>query len=55
MLLLVVLSLALGDEFNNEPIAFTIESFMLFAFGISWLVKGETIFRDKMPTVSAHP
>lgn len=55
MLLLVVLSLALGDEFNNEPIAFFIESFMLFAFGISWLVKGETIFRDKMPTVSVHP
>jgi hypothetical protein len=55
MLLLVVLVIMLGQEtFNSEPIAFTIESFMLFAFGISWLVKGETIFRDKVNTTTSN-
>jgi hypothetical protein len=49
ILFLVVLRLALGEpKFDSVPIAFCIESLMLFAFGISWLVKGETIFRDKL-------
>jgi hypothetical protein len=53
MLILVVLRIILGkDIFESEPIAFTIESFMLFSFGISWLVKGETILKDKMVNTS---
>jgi hypothetical protein len=31
---------------NNTPFIFTLESLMLLAFGISWLVKGETILKD---------
>jgi cytochrome bd-type quinol oxidase subunit 2 len=55
MLLLVVLGIILGHEtLNSEPIVFIIESFMLFAFGISWLVKGETIFRDKVNTANSN-
>ncbi|MBN1603663.1 MAG: hypothetical protein JW915_18775 [Chitinispirillaceae bacterium] len=48
LLALFVLRLQLGEiEFNNKPIVFYIESAMLTAFGISWLVKGETLWRDK--------
>lgn len=48
MAVLLALRLIVGEpEFDSAPIAFCIESLMLFAFGISWLVKGETIFRDK--------
>jgi hypothetical protein len=48
MIALVVIRLVLGDErFDSKPIAFAIESLMLLAFGISWLVKGETIFQDE--------
>lgn len=50
MLALVVIRLVLGDElFDSMPIAFAIESLMLFAFGLSWLVKGETLFKDEPP------
>ena len=39
--------LSMGKEkFDEVPIAFFLESLMLLAFGTSWLVKGETIFRD---------
>lgn len=45
---LFLLRLILGEsEFNNKPLVFLIESVMLIAFGISWLVKGETMWRDK--------
>jgi hypothetical protein len=48
LLALLLLRLRLGEiEFNNSPIVFIIESVMLVAFGISWLVKGETLWRDK--------
>jgi hypothetical protein len=41
------LYLLVGDEELNKGILVLIlESIMLFAFGISWLVKGETLFRD---------
>ncbi len=32
---------------SNLPITFIFESIALFAFGFSWLVKGETLFGDK--------
>jgi hypothetical protein len=47
MLVLLFLHLIMGNvKFDETPIAFFIESLMLLAFGISWLVKGDTIFRD---------
>jgi len=34
------------DKLNQGNLVLILESVMLFAFGISWLVKGETLFRD---------
>jgi hypothetical protein len=49
LLAIFILRIVLGGiEFNNKPIVFFIESAMLVAFGISWLVKGETMWRDKL-------
>lgn len=36
-----------GDAREHTKIIFILETFMLEAFGISWLVKGKTILRDK--------
>ena len=33
--------------FDNSPLTFALETVMLFAFGVSWLTKGETILRDE--------
>jgi uncharacterized protein YacL len=50
LLALLIVRIVLGEtEFNSKPIVFFIESAMLFAFGISWLVKGETMWRDVVP------
>jgi len=55
MIALAVIHYIMGDvNFDETPIAFIIESFILFAFGISWLVKGETIFRDKVNTANSN-
>lgn len=41
------LYLILGDDkLNQSNLVLILESVMLFAFGISWLIKGETLFRD---------
>jgi TRAP-type C4-dicarboxylate transport system permease small subunit len=48
MFILVILKLIMKDKFDDYPIAFTIESFMLFAFSFSWLVKGGMILKDKI-------
>jgi hypothetical protein len=37
----------LGDELIATVWTFVFETVMLLAFGISWLVKGETLFADK--------
>jgi hypothetical protein len=33
--------------FNNSNMPIIFESIMLFAFGISWLIKGETFYKDR--------
>lgn len=46
---MIILRLSLGEHvFNSKPIVFVLESVMLIAFGVSWLVKGETMWRDKV-------
>jgi len=35
-----------AETIDRSPVVFWLETAMLAAFGISWLVKGETIFRD---------
>jgi hypothetical protein len=47
MVLLVIIKIIMGTNFDKYPIAFTIESLMLFAFSFSWLVKGGMILKDK--------
>jgi hypothetical protein len=45
---LLILTLTLGQKLIIEKcIVFYFEAIMLSAFGLSWLVKGETIFRDE--------
>ncbi|MGA2624487.1 MAG: hypothetical protein ABSF91_11580 [Bacteroidota bacterium] len=45
---LLIFHLALSPEEANESrIVLVFETVMLLAFGVSWLVKGETLFRDK--------
>jgi hypothetical protein len=47
LLLFVILYLALGRErFGSGSAVLILESVMLLAFGVSWLVKGEAIFKD---------
>jgi hypothetical protein len=48
MALLVALRFGLGEaDFAKFRIAFIIESLMLFAFGVSWLIKGEFLLKDR--------
>jgi hypothetical protein len=47
LLTLAILSLVLGAELIATIWTFVFETIMLLAFGISWLVKGETLFADK--------
>jgi hypothetical protein len=47
LLTLAILSMILGDELVATVWTFVFETVMLLAFGISWLVKGETLFTDK--------
>lgn len=46
---MIILRCTLGlPAFNSKPIVFILESLMLITFGVSWLVKGETMWRDKV-------
>ena len=47
LLILFIRSLV-GAEVENSKILLIFETIMLLAFGISWLVKGETLFKDKI-------
>jgi hypothetical protein len=47
LLTLAILSKILGDKLVATAWTFVFETVMLLAFGISWLVKGETLFADK--------
>lgn len=53
MLLLIIIKAIMKDKFDDYPIAFCIESLMLFAFSFSWLVKGGMILKDKEKEKSA--
>jgi hypothetical protein len=46
LLILFIRSLV-GEQAENSKILLLFETIMLLAFGISWLVKGETLFKDK--------
>lgn len=39
---------------DDSLVVFWFETLALLAFGISWLIKGEAIFRDKLRTVNGH-
>lgn len=54
MLTLIVINIVFKDRLDGYPVLFCIESLMLFAFGTSWLVKGETILRDNVPTENSN-
>jgi hypothetical protein len=46
---MIILRWALEEPaFSSKPIVFILESLMLTAFGVSWLVKGETMWQDKV-------
>ena len=47
LLTLLILTIILGDELIATAWTFVFETIMLLAFGISWLVKGESFFTDK--------
>jgi hypothetical protein len=47
LLTLLILTIILGDKLIATVLTFIFETVMLLAFGISWLVKGETLFADK--------
>jgi hypothetical protein len=48
MILLLILLNVLSETIRNKYfIVLIIEAFMLGAFGVSWLIKGETILKDK--------
>lgn len=47
LILLLLLSLLFGQTWvEHNKIPMILEIIMLLAFGVSWLVKGETLFRD---------
>jgi hypothetical protein len=46
-ILVVLLILFPHDEIDKYRLVLIFETIMLLAFGVSWLVKGETLFRDK--------
>jgi hypothetical protein len=47
LLMLAILSMILGNKLIETVWTLVFETIMLLAFGISWLVKGETLFADK--------
>jgi hypothetical protein len=47
MIFLIVIWKAAPDFLANTSIGFAMETTMLATFGISWLVKGQTLFREK--------
>jgi hypothetical protein len=47
MATLIILYLAAPDVIVTTNIALVLETIMLCSFGVSWLIKGETLFKDK--------
>ncbi|HPS58642.1 MAG TPA: hypothetical protein PK514_11105 [Spirochaetota bacterium] len=53
LVLLAVLTMVLGSAYVTEHrIPLILEIIMLSAFGVSWLVKGETIFKDRQGEIA---
>jgi hypothetical protein len=59
-MLACIVGIALSKAFISRatlehwPIVFTFETIALWAFGYSWFVKGDTVFRDASETVPAR-
>ena len=49
-----IASLPFATGLNNLNPVFWMESTAIVAFGVSWLVKGQAILRDKQPVPAAH-
>ena len=47
LITLLILTIVMGEGLIETVWTFVFETIMLLAFGISWLVKGETLFTDK--------
>ena len=55
LVLLVIIRLTLGQEgMDQAKLVLIFETIMLLAFGLSWLVKGETLFKDTPHTHSIN-
>jgi drug/metabolite transporter (DMT)-like permease len=52
LLVLLGFFLAKSPLLKRSSLLFWLETVMLFAFGVSWLVKGRTIFRDRPARVA---
>lgn len=53
-IVMIALSKPVFHSDDNSLIVFWFETTALVAFGISWLIKGEALFRDKLRTVNGH-
>lgn len=51
ILLLIFLQVYSTEEIEKHKIVLFFETIMLIAFGISWLIKGETIYKDRLKKV----
>jgi hypothetical protein len=49
MAALIVLYVVAPNVIGTTSVALVFETIMLCAFGVSWLIKGETLFQDKKP------
>ncbi len=47
VLILAILNIILGDKLLETNWELVFETIMLLAFGISWIVKGKSLFADK--------
>jgi hypothetical protein len=51
---IAILMAFFAEELENSSVVFWLETLMLEAFGVSWLIKGETLFRDRNPAGEAR-
>jgi hypothetical protein len=49
-----IVSLPFATALNSANPVFWLETAAIAAFGVSWLVKGQAILRDKEPVAETH-